>query len=107
MTSILQIFLVHVFIVYVIDVSGFVDEIKKRLRLENKSLKPFDCSTCMTVWYTLFHSYFLAEFSIFTCLGVTVAFAIMPVITERVILSIKGFLELASEKLLNKIDDIA
>ena len=66
---------INIAVVYLIDQSGGMDSIKsllKRLLTNGKmkgsdySLKPFDCSKCMTFWVSIIYLLFMGEFSIFT-----------------------------------------
>lgn len=60
MTSIIiNLICIQIFMVFVIDLSGFVDNIKlfiskkltnNRIATTNFSIKPFDCSLCATFW---------------------------------------------------------
>ena len=61
---ILNLLLINLILSYIIDVSGAVDSIKsflKRILTKGKmsdpnySLKPFDCSLCMTFWVSLIY----------------------------------------------------
>lgn len=49
--------LISLIIVYIIDISGFVDEIEnfffKKFKIGASRLKPFNCSKCMTWWIGL------------------------------------------------------
>lgn len=60
----LNILLIAVIVVIVIDNTDFVDNIKKlisslltkgKIKSSNYSLKPFDCSLCMTFWISLIY----------------------------------------------------
>lgn len=58
--SCIDVLYIAVFWVLVIDISGFIDEVKYRIfkwlnggQYRDYSLKPFDCSLCMT-WWTCF-----------------------------------------------------
>ena len=49
---------------YILDISGFIDEIKQRIMKwlsikQEISLKPFDCSLCMSHWINLFYILYL------------------------------------------------
>lgn len=58
--SYISVLYIAVFWVLIIDITGFVDEMKQRLykwlnggKYREYALKPFDCSLCMT-WWTCF-----------------------------------------------------
>lgn len=66
---------INIAVVYLIDQSGGMDSIKsllKRLLTNGKmkgsgySLKPFDCSKCMTFWVSIGYLLLMGELSIFT-----------------------------------------
>lgn len=66
---------INIAVVYLIDQSGGMDSLKsliKRLLTNGKmkgsdySLKPFDCSKCMTFWVSIGYLLFIGELSIFT-----------------------------------------
>ena len=66
---------INIAVVYLIDQSGGMDSLKsliKRLLTNGKmkgsdySLKPFDCSKCMTFWASIGYLLFISELSIFT-----------------------------------------
>ena len=66
---------INIAVVYLIDQSGGMDSLKsfiKRLLTNGKmkgsdySLKPFDCSKCMTFWASIGYLIFISELSIFT-----------------------------------------
>ena len=66
---------INIAVVYLIDQSGGMDSIKsllKRLLTNGKmkgadySLKPFDCSKCMTFWVSIIYLLLFGELSIFT-----------------------------------------
>lgn len=59
-----NLFLIAVIVVCIVDISGFVNSIKSVLNKvitngkfsnSNYSLKPFDCSLCMTFWIGLIY----------------------------------------------------
>ena len=66
---------INIAVVYLIDQSGEMDSLKsliKRLLTNGKmkgsdySLKPFDCSKCMTFWVSIGYLLLIGELSIFT-----------------------------------------
>lgn len=64
---------------FVIDVSGFVDNIKYKLwkwlrkgEYVEYSLKPFDCSLCTTFWISLIYLIFIKELTVFNLMYVCI-----------------------------------
>lgn len=58
----LKLFLISFILCYIIDVSGFMDNIKRYIsklitgrKTSDYSLKPLDCSTCMNFWVILIY----------------------------------------------------
>ena len=71
---IINLLLINLIISYIIDISGVMDSIKsflKRILTKGKmsdpnySIKPFDCSLCMTFWVSLLYVYLIGQFSIY------------------------------------------
>lgn len=69
-------FLLTLVVVFIVDVSGFIQNIRPALNVKlgrdsDKSLKPFDCSLCLTFWVGMFYA-MLAGFTVrhvaFVCL---------------------------------------
>lgn len=91
----LELLILQVIIVFVIDISGFINTIKRFIskllintELDNYSIKPFDCSLCMTFWcgliYILCHQVFNIVFIGWICL-----LAFLTPITSNLLFSIK------------------
>lgn len=64
----LNISIITIICCYILDISGFIDEIKFRLRkwlnIKNEIiLKPFDCSLCMSHWINLLYILYLLIYS--------------------------------------------
>ena len=99
--------LVHVLI---IDISGFVQSIKslisklltnKQIDTTNFSLKPFDCSFCMTFWTGLLYTLVIGQFTLVNLLIILLlAFMTEPI--YRTLLLIKDMIL----KIIDKIDGI-
>ena len=65
--------LLVVSIVYIIDFSGIISSIKKglsyliiRKAVDTYSLKPLDCSTCLSFWSTLIYGFTINQPIIYT-----------------------------------------
>lgn len=110
--TMLKILMIQIIMVLVIDISGFVDEMKimlsklltrGKIATSNYNIKPFFCSTCMTWWCGLIYLIIVNEVSIFT-IAFTLFVACMSPITkdlyymiydtiEKIIRTINNFLE--------------
>ena len=71
---ILNLLLINLILSYIIDISGVVDSIKSTIKKvltkgkmsdPNYSIKPFDCSLCMTFWISLIYVYLVGQFGIY------------------------------------------
>lgn len=70
----INIFLITFIIVFIIDLSGFIDSIKTfiqflvykiyGLRINEFRIKPFDCSLCMSFWTNIIYIYIINEVTI-------------------------------------------
>ena len=73
MTTLLNLLLIQLILVFIIDLSGastslklFISKwlTKGRVPSTNYDLKPFTCSLCMTWWIGLIYIYLVGEFTI-------------------------------------------
>lgn len=72
MTTIIDLILLMLIIVFIIDLSGIVPTIKKAIWKKyikigdytNLSLKPLDCSLCLTFWIGLIYLIIAGEFTL-------------------------------------------
>lgn len=71
---ILKLFILSLIIVFIIDISGAIDSLKRavsyvltkgRIRSAKFRLKPFDCSLCMIFWIGLIVLFFSNNFNIY------------------------------------------
>ena len=69
----INLILINIIVVFLIDQSGFINEFKSwlkklltkgKMKNSNYSLKPFDCSLCMTFWVSLIYILVFNLFSI-------------------------------------------
>ena len=110
--TMLKILMIQIIMVMIIDISGFVEEMKimlsklltrGKIATSNYNIKPFFCSTCMTWWCGLIYLIIVNEVSIFT-IAFTLFVACMSPITkdlyymiydtiEKIIRTINNFLE--------------
>ena len=89
----LNILLIAVIVVIVIDNTDFVDNIKKlisslltkgKIKSSNYSLKPFDCSLCMTFWISLIYLIIQNQVTLFTITYTLVIALLTPQINDLV-----------------------
>lgn len=71
-----DLFCLTIIVVYIIDLSGFMDNVKhalgKWLNLSIRRLPPFDCSLCMTWWVGLFYLLVTSQFALINIVVVAV-----------------------------------
>ena len=93
----LDILLIAVTVVCIVDISGFTDSWKsglKRLFTKGKfsdpnySLKPFDCSTCLTFWFSLFYLIVTHQLTLFM-LAYTLIISVMCIVIKELILLVR------------------
>jgi hypothetical protein len=96
--------------VLIIDISGFIESVKslisklltnKQIDTINFSLKPFDCSFCMTFWTGLIYTIVIGQFTLVNLL-IILLLAFMTEPFYRILLLIKDMIL----KLIDKIDGI-
>lgn len=108
--TVLNLIIISLVNVLIIDISGFVQSIKslisklltnKQIDTTNFSLKPFDCSFCMTFWTGLLYTLVIGQFTLVNLLIILfLAFMTEPV--YRILLLIKDMIL----KIIDKIDGI-
>ena len=102
----IDLFEITVIVVIIVDISGFIDSIKafvgKVLGINNVSLKPLDCSLCMTFWVSMVYLIYANELSITTLMFSLLISVMTPVIQDLIYLirDILGFILLKISKLL-------
>lgn len=88
--TMLKILMIQIISVLVIDISGFVDEMKimlsklltrGKIATSNYNIKPFFCSTCMSWWCGLIYLIIVQEVTLFT-IAFTLFVACMTPITK-------------------------
>lgn len=103
----LNIFLISVIVVIIIDLSGITESIKSALKYivtkgrmsdPNYSLKPFDCSFCMTFWTGLVYLLVTHSFSLWM-LTFLLLTCVMTVFVKDVIVTFRGLLQYIIKKL--------
>lgn len=86
--------------VLIIDLSGFINDIKQllsriltksKINTTNFKIKPFDCSFCMTFWTGLTYLFFISHLTLFNLLIVLLlAFFTEPI--KQILLLIKDLI---------------
>ena len=88
--SYLKLFEITVIVVIIVDISGFIDSIKsligKVLGINNVSLKPLDCSLCMTFWVSMVYLLITNELSITAVMVALLLSTMTPVIKDAIYL---------------------
>lgn len=101
MKAILDLFILTCIVVFIVDISGFVDNFKSCLKkilthglLTNSDyrLKPFDCSLCMTWWTGIIYLLCTGNFTI-PMIGVVALFAFLTITIKNYIYIIEGILQ--------------
>lgn len=108
----INVFLITTIVCFVIDISGFVDSVKRGIwRLiigkdkpfQYFNMKPFDCSLCCTFWSGLIYILCVGQFNIpmicFVCLMSMLSSVISKALNLLVIL-----IEVVEDKILSKIE---
>ena len=102
----LKLLCIQLICVLIIDISGFIDSVKwgvskwltkGKIPTTNYSLKPFDCSLCMTWWSCLIYMICIGQFSVFL-LAYILFLAIMTPVAKDIIILIRDIFV----KLINK-----
>lgn len=103
----IDLLLIAVIISFIIDLSGIVDSLKKLLinkilgfKDYNISLKPFDCSLCMTFWTGLLFIIITNNISLFNIMVICLL-AYMADITTLILITIKDLIGKIINKILN------
>lgn len=95
----LDLFFIHLIVVIVIDIIGFVDTLKDWLWLSVKGcrcplgwrLRPFDCSLCMTFWCCMVYILVEGEFSL-PYMASSLFLAVMCPVTGNLVVGIREWL---------------
>ena len=102
----LKLLCIQLICVLIIDISGFIDSVKwgvskwltkGKIPTTNYSLKPCDCSLCMTWWSCLIYMICIGQLSVFL-LAYILFLAIMTPVAKDIILLIRDIFI----KLINK-----
>lgn len=108
---ILSLFLIQVIVCCIVDISGIIDSLKWLIwklfckgigKPENITLKPIDCSCCMTFWSGLVYLICTGNITL-PYLAILLLFAVLASNTTGFILTLKDGLvklEMAIQKLL-------
>lgn len=86
-----DVILITIIVVCIVDVSGFIDTIKSLLKRimtggkmsdPNYSLKPIDCSLCMSFWTNLIYTIATGQFSLWILTFILLCSVMTPVIRD-------------------------
>lgn len=95
-----------VIIVFIIDLSGFIDSLKKglsylltkgRIVKSDYSLKPFDCSLCMTFWCGIIYFLIIGKFTLLNLLYISLCSFFTPVIKDILYFLRDSFIKILSK----------
>ena len=97
----INLFILTCIIVFIIDLSGFVDEMVKRLYYKYikvgdyhtliPKLKPFTCSLCMSFWVGLIYLLITSQFTI-TMIGYVCLLAFLTPIIGDILVMLKDII---------------
>ena len=79
-----RLLLISALVIYIVDLSGFTNSWKgwlwKHFKTNTKSMKPFDCSQCMTWWSGLIYLALSGQFTLpMICVVAALAFLSYPI----------------------------
>lgn len=106
---IIDLILIQLIIVFLIDLSGAITSLKLfiskyltrgKIVSSDFSLKPFDCSLCMTHWCCLLYLIIFKELSLVTY-SITCVLAFFSPITNDILLSMKDLMYFIINKISN------
>lgn len=104
-----EVLLLTIVVVCIVDISGFPDSLKSgikrimtrgRMSSPDYSLKPFDCSLCMSFWTNLIYTITMGKFSIPILTFILLMSCFTPVIKDFILM-----LRDVITTVLRKIDD--
>lgn len=98
--------LICITVAYIVDVSGFTQSWKGLLwrlwKIRTDSLKPFDCSACLTFWACLIYAIAAGRFTLLSIAMAAVASALALPAGQAIILTREALCALI-RKLLNRL----
>lgn len=101
---ILDLFLITFLCVFVIDISGFIDEVETMLGkwLKGKVIipKPISCSLCMSWWVNLVYLLCVGEFTI-PNISIVALFAILTPVLATLIICVREALTTLVQTIIN------
>lgn len=107
MRVITDMILITIVVVYIIDLSGIVNTIKRRvwsifmprhIEYDGFSIKPFDCSLCSTWWAGLCYITYIGEWSLLNVVIVAL-FSFYAENINHLMVSIKDLLGMLTNKI--------
>lgn len=100
----IDLFLITLIIVFIIDISGFIDEMEtilsKWLKGKARVPKPFSCSLCMTWWTGLIYLLIIGEFTLLWIATVAL-FALLSGVLATLLICVRETLNWVIEKAYN------
>lgn len=96
----LNLLIISLVVILIVDISGFIPNLKRfisrrltknHIETTDFSIKPFDCSFCMTFWSLLMYLIIVNEFTFINILGV-VMITLFTDVTKQLLLLIKDLL---------------
>lgn len=105
MFEILNMIMIHICIVYAIDVAEFVDGLKRIVGLGGRTVKPFDCSICMTFWCTLLYGVFVAGFHPILSIFLSMCFSSLANFTGGIMIGLQTYLETVTDRFNHRIEN--
>lgn len=87
----INLFFIAVIIVFIVDVSGFIDNAKQnifrwihgnKIGYREFTIKPFDCSLCLTWWAGLIYLFYTGNLEIFTIFILVIIVWATPIIKQ-------------------------
>lgn len=94
--------LISALVIYIVDLSGFTDSWKnwlwKLYKVQTKSIKPFDCSQCMTWWCGLIYLALSGQFTL-PMIGFVAALAFLSYPIGQIFIFIREGINFLIDKL--------
>lgn len=82
----MDLIIITLIIIFIVDISGVIDNIKHliwkclhpKIAYKEFSIKPFDCSLCLTFWIGIVYSLIIGTFSLYTLLFICLLAMLTP-----------------------------
>ena len=108
----INVFLITAIVCFIVDISGFVDSIKRGIwrlimgkdrQYQEFNMKPFDCSLCLSFWSGLIYLLCVGQFNIPMICFVAFMALLSGVISKMMKLVVIS-IEVLQDKILSKIE---